>query len=320
MTVTETHHIESRSIRLVPKESDRMASVEVCSIWKRFSGRAVVQDVSFTVEPGEVLGMVGPNGAGKTTTIRMLLDIIQPDEGTVLLFGRPFSREHRTLLGYLPEERGLYRDLRVGETLEYLGTLKGMRRSDARRRAEEVLKRLDMTEHGSKKIAELSRGMGQLIQLAATIIHEPRLLILDEPFSGLDPLNVRLMKEVLGQLRENGVAIILSTHQMNQVEEFCDQVLMINQGRVVLYGSLEEVRSSFGEGSILVEATELPEGLPGVLKVNDHCTYQELVMADDSSSKDVFRALAEREIEVRRFQVAKLPLEKIFVRIVREGV
>ena len=319
MTATKAFRDDVRPYTMVGIESDHMTVVEAQQIWKRYGDRVVVKDVSFTVEPGEVLGMVGPNGAGKTTTIRMLLDIIQPDEGTVLLFGRPFSREHRTLLGYLPEERGLYRDLRVQETLEYLGTLKGMRRSDARRRAEEILERLGMAEHRSKKIAELSRGMGQVIQLAATIIHQPRLLVLDEPFSGLDPLNVRLMKEVLGQLRDDGVAIILSTHQMNQVEEFCDKVLMINHGQVVLYGALEEVRGGFGAGSILVEAGSIPEDLPGVQKVNDHGTYQELVMADDSCSKDVFRALADREIEVRRFQIARLPLEEIFVRIVREG-
>lgn len=295
-----------------------MAVVEAQHIWKQYGDSVVVQDVSFAVEPGEVLGMVGPNGAGKTTTIRMLLDIIRPDQGTVLLFGSPFASEHRALLGYLPEERGLYRDLSVRDTLQYIGALKGMRRSDAQRRAEELLERLDMTQHRSKKIAELSRGMGQLIQFAATIIHQPRLLVLDEPFSGLDPLNVRLMKELLGQLRDDGVAIILSTHQMNQVEEFCDHVLMINHGQVVLFGSLEEVRSGFGEGSILIEADEVPGGLPGVQKINDHGTYQELVMEDNSSSKDVFRALADRGIELRRFQVARLPLEEIFVRIVRE--
>ncbi len=299
-------------------ESNNMMAVEVQGIWKKYGNRTVVNDVSFTVQPGEVLGMVGPNGAGKTTTMRMLLDIVQPDKGTVQLFGRRFSREHRTMLGYLPEERGLYRDLSVQETLEYLGTLKGMHRSDARQRAVEVLELLEMTEHRGKKIAELSRGMGQLIQFGVTIIHQPRLLVLDEPFSGLDPLNVRLMKEILGQLRADGVAIILSTHQMNQVEEICDQVLMINKGRVVLYGSLEEVRSGFGQGSIHVEAAKLPEELPGVQKIMDHGTYQELVMADDSSSTDVFRALADLEIEVSRFQVARLPLEEIFVRIVRD--
>ena len=295
-----------------------MAIAEVRSIWKRFNGRAVVQDVSFTVEPGEILGMVGPNGAGKTTAIRILLDILQPDEGSVLLFGQPFTGEHRPLLGYLPEERGLYRDLRVQETLEYLGILKRMHRAEARRRAGELLERLGMHEHRNKKVAELSKGMSQLIQIASTMMHQPRLLILDEPFSGLDPVNVRLVKEMLGELRQEGVAIVLSTHQMNQVEELCDRVLMINQGRVVLYGSLEEVRSGFGEGSILVEASGLLDDLPGVQKINDHGTYQELVMSDGSSSKDVFRALADREIEVRRFQVARLPLEEIFVRIVRE--
>ena len=297
----------------VDPKSNQAAVVVAQHIWKKYGDRVVVQDVSFSVEQGEVLGMVGPNGAGKTTTMRILLDIIQPDKGEVLLFGRPFTAEHRKLLGYLPEERGLYRDLRVQETLEYLGTLKGMRSSDARLGAAEILERLDMTEHRDKKIAELSKGMGQLIQFAATIIHRPRLLILDEPFSGLDPLNVRVMKEVLGQLRDDGVAIILSTHQMDLVEEFGDKVLMINHGRVVLYGALEEVRSGFGEGSILVEASEIPEGLPGVRKVNDQGTYKELVMEDNSSSKDVFRALAEREIEVRRFQVARPPLEEIFV-------
>ncbi len=319
MTATTAFRDDVSTNTMVGIEGDQMTVVEARQIWKRYGDRAVVQDVSFTVEQGEVLGMVGPNGAGKTTTIRMLLDIIQPDNGNVLLFGRPFTGEHRSLLGYLPEERGLYRDLRVQETLEYLGTLKGMRHSDARLGAAEILERLDMTEHRNKKIAELSKGMGQLIQLAATIIHQPRLLILDEPFSGLDPLNVRLMKEVLGQLRDDGVAIILSTHQMNQVEEFCDKVLMINHGQVVLYGALEEVRSGFGEGSILVEASELPEGLPGVQKVTDHGTYKELAMADASSSKEVFRALADQEVEVRRFQVARPPpLEEIFVRIVRE--
>ena len=246
----------------------------------------------------------------------MLLEIIRPDTGTVLLFGQPFTNVHRRMLGYLPEERDLYRDLRVQETLEYLGTLKGMRRADARRRAREVLERLDMSEHSSKKTKELSRGMGQLIQLAATIMHRPRLLVLDEPFSGLDPVNLRLVKEVLSELRQEGVAIVLSTHQMNQVEELCDHVLMINHGRVVLYGSLQEVRRDFSDGSILVEAAGLPDQLPGVQQVKDHGIYQELVMSDGSTSKDVFRALADREIEVRRFEVAQPPLEEIFIRVV----
>ena len=171
------------------------------------------------------------------------------------------------MLGYLPEERGLYRDLRVQQTLEYLGKLKGMAVADARRRTGEALERLGMLEHRDKKIKELSRGMAQLIQLAATILHKPRLLVLDEPFSGLDPVNLRMVKDLLRELRGQDVAIILSTHQMNQVEELCDRVLMINRGTVVLYGSLDEVRRDFGEGSIIVEVSRLPEALPGVDKV-----------------------------------------------------
>ena len=314
--VAEARRIRSGPMRASSKRESPMAVVEAQGIWKTFERNVAVRDVSFALEPGQVLGMVGPNGAGKTTTIRMLLDIIRPDRGQVLLFGAPFANEHRALLGYLPEERGLYRDLPVGETLEYLGRLKGMRSTDARRRAQEVLSRLGMSEHREKKIKELSRGMGQLIQLAASIMHRPDLLVLDEPFSGLDPVNLRLVKEVLGELRRDGVAIILSTHQMNQVEELCDQVLMIDQGRVVLSGAVEEVRSSFGKGSIVVEGDGIPSDLPGVLKVNDHGAYQELVMSDGTSATAVFRALADRNVEVRRFQVSAMPLEEIFILVV----
>lgn len=294
-----------------------MAIARAEGVWKTFDSRGVVRDVSFTAEPGEVLGMVGPNGAGKTTTIRMLLDIIKPDRGEVLLFDQPFAKEHRALLGYLPEERGLYRDLRVGETLEYLGALKGISRSEVSRRAKESLERVGMSEHRDKRVKELSRGMGQLIQMAGTLIHKPRLVVLDEPFSGLDPLNLRLVKEMLGELRSDGVAIILSSHQMNQVEELCDRVLMINEGEVVLYGSLEEVRSGFGGGSIMVESSDLPDSLPGVQEVNDHGSYRELVMTDGAPRSAVLKALADSDVDVRRFQVAALPLEEIFVRIVR---
>ena len=315
--------IEKELIRPGPAGTNRregarpMAIVESRGIWKRFGDHDVVQDVSFSVEAGEVLGVVGPNGAGKTTTMRMLLDIIQPDQGDILLFGEPFSHLHRSMLGYLPEERGLYRDLRVGETLEYLGTLKGMRRSEARSRSEEILDRLGMSEHRDKKVKELSKGMGQLIQLAATFLHRPRLLVLDEPFSGLDPLNLRLVKEVLAEQQKEGVAIMLSTHQMNEVEELCSRVLMINAGRVVLYGDLAEVREGFGGRSIIVESTSMPHGLPGVDKVNDHGHYRELVMSDGTESTTVFQALAEAGVDVKRFEVGGLPLEDIFIQVVK---
>ncbi len=289
-----------------------MAVAEAQGIWKRFDGR----DVSFTVEPGDILGMVGPNGAGKTTTIRMLLDIIQADRGEVLLFGERFAHKHRALLGYLPEERGLYRELSVVNTLAYLGRLKGLQGPEARTRADEILERVGMSEHRDKKVKELSRGMSQLIQMAATVLHHPQLLVLDEPFSGLDPVNTRVVQELLQEMRQDEGAIVLSTHQMNQVEELCDRVLMINDGQDVLYGAVDEVRRGFGVGSVLVESSDLPGELPGVRKVTDHGTYRELVMEDGAASSDVFRALAEHDVDVRRFEVAALPLEEIFFRVV----
>ncbi len=299
------------------KGSRPTAIAESRGISKRFGDRDVVQDVSFSVNEGEVLGVVGPNGAGKTTTMRMLLDIIHPDQGDVLLFGEQFNHLHRAMLGYLPEERGLYRDLRVEETLEYLGALKGMRRSEARSRSGELLERLGMTQHRDKKVQELSKGMGQLIQLAATFLHRPRLLVLDEPFSGLDPVNLRLVKEVLVEQQKEGVAIMLSTHQMNEVEELCSRVLMINAGRVVLYGDLAEIREGFGGRSIIVEGASLPAGLPGVERVNDHGHYRELVMSKGTESMTVFQALAEAGVDVKRFEVAGLPLEDIFIQVVK---
>ena len=296
------------------------AVVEVEGISKSYGDHVAVQDVSFTIEARDVLGMVGPNGAGKSTTIRSILDIIQPELGSIRLFGAPFSEEHLNLIGYLPEERGLYRDLKVQETLVYLGSLKGLKRSDARDRAGLVLERLGMAEHSAKKISELSRGMTQLIQMAATIVHQPRLLILDEPFSGLDPVNVRLPKDVLGELRDQGVAIVLSTHQMNQVEEFCDRVLMINKGQVVLYGTLEEVRRSTGRVSVLLEADEVPSDLPGVERVDDHGTYQELHLSVGGDGQDVLKFLVERGVRVGRFEVAPPRLEEIFIQKVGEAV
>ncbi len=295
-----------------------MAIAEAKGIWKRFDKTDVVQDVTFAVEPGVVLGIVGPNGAGKTTTIRMLLDIIRPDRGSVLVFGKPFSGEHRDMIGYLPEERGLYRDLRVAETLTYLGTLKGLARAEAGLRAIEVVDRVGMSEHRDKKVKELSRGMAQLIQVGATIIHRPRLLILDEPFAGLDPVNLRLVKEILAEARGEGAAIMLSTHQMNQVEELCDEVLMINHGRVVLFGPLDEVLRSAGRESILVECDRLPDELPGVVKTTNHGRHFELVLDGDSTGQAVLEALVEQGAGVRRFEMTAPPLEEIFIQKARQ--
>ena len=287
--------------------------VEVAGVRKSYGEAVAVRDVSFTLSPGEVLGLVGPNGAGKTTTIRMVLDIIRPDAGSVLIFGEPFKDGHRTLIGYLPEERGLYRDLTGARNLEYFGALKGLTRADARSKAAGILDALGMSEHAAKKMSELSRGMGQLIQLAAALLHEPRLIILDEPFSGLDPVNVRMVKDLLDGMRSRGAAIALSTHQMNQVEELCDRVLMINKGTVVLYGALDEIRSSAGRSSIIVESNGFLDGLPGVVRTRRHDSYAELALEPGGDHRAVLAALVERGADVRRFQVAAPPLEEIFI-------
>ena len=213
-------------VEITPLESKtdvkKEVKVEVTHINKSFGGNMVVQDVSFTIETGEVFGLVGPNGAGKTTTIRMLMDIIRPDSGEISLFGQPLGEESKNRIGYLPEERGLYRKMRVSDTLAYLASLKNVETRVAQERAEELLREMDMLPHRGKKISELSRGMGQIIQFLVTITHSPDLIILDEPFAGLDPVNRQLLKGFLLELRRQGRVIILSTHMMNEVEGATD--------------------------------------------------------------------------------------------------
>jgi len=293
--------------------------VEVRRVSKSFGGNRVVDEVSFEVGAGEIFGLVGPNGAGKTTTIRMLMDIIKPDAGELRLFGEQLGEETKNRVGYLPEERGLYRKLTVMEVLTYLAALKDVPPGRAKSRAAELLQRTNMLPHQSKKIEELSRGMGQLIQFIATIIHDPDLVILDEPFSGLDPVNIFLLKEMIAELRGQGKSIILSTHLMNEVEELCDRILMINKGQAVLYGSLKEIKSQYRQNSIFVECDHLPEGLPGVLDVKDHGKHFELFLEGETSPREVLNALLSQGVQVDRFEVSTPSLAEIFVRVVKEG-
>jgi len=296
-----------------------MSVVEVRRVSKSFGGNRVVDEVSFEVGAGEIFGLVGPNGAGKTTTIRMLMDIIKPDAGELRLFGEHLGEETKNRVGYLPEERGLYRKLTVVEVLTYLAALKDVPPGRAKSRATELLQRTNMLPHQNKKIEELSRGMGQLIQFIATIIHDPDLVILDEPFSGLDPVNIFLLKEMTAELRGQGKSIILSTHLMNEVEELCDRILMINKGQAVLYGSLKEIKSQYRQNSIFVECDHLPEGLPGVLSVKDHGKHFELFLEGETSPREVLNALLSQGVQVDRFEVSTPSLAEIFIRVVKEG-
>ena len=303
----------------VGKANEAMNVVEVSRVSKSFKGVKVVDSVSFSIGQGEIFGMVGPNGAGKTTTIRMLMDIIKPDSGEIKILGEPINEAIKNRIGYLPEERGLYRKLTVSESLSYLAALKNMRRRLARERAEELLKRVNMLPHKDKKTEELSHGMGQLIQFVATILHNPELVVFDEPFVALDPVNTQLLKELILELRSQGKSVILSTHMMNQVEELCDRILMIDKGQAVLYGSLAEIKSRYRNNSVFLECDRLPEGLPGVVGSKNHLKYVELFLDGRTSPQEVLSALISKGVTVGRFEVSTPSLNEIFIQVVKEG-
>ena len=215
-----------------------MQSIHVEHISKSFGNTQAVRDVSFDVVPGEIFGLLGPNGSGKTTSIRIILDILQPDSGSVSILGGPMSEAKKNQIGYLPEERGLYQDILLDKCLEYLATLKGMTPQEIKQKLPAYLEEFDLCDHRKKKVKELSKGMQQKAQLIATLIHNPQVIIIDEPFSALDPVNTQLVKDILKQQRDAGKTIIMCTHQMNQVEQLCDKIVLIDKGEVLLYGGL----------------------------------------------------------------------------------
>ena len=291
-----------------------MIAVEVSHVVKSFADKVVVDDLSFSVTEGEMFGLIGPNGAGKTTTIRMMMDIIKPDSGDVTIIGEKLSEAMKNRLGYMPEERGLHKKLSVLESIVYLATLKGMEKQLAREKADELLNYTGMIDSKSKKIEELSKGMGQIIQLIVTIIHNPQLVILDEPFAGLDPVNTELLKGMLADLRNQGKAVILSTHQMNQVEELCDRILMINNGQAVLYGDLREIKARYRGNSVLLDFKgELGE-IPGVTAKYPHRSYTELILDGKTTPQQVLAYLVSRAIVVNHFEVATPSLNEIFLK------
>jgi len=293
-----------------------MPAVEVNHIAKSYADKAAVNDLSFSVAQGEIFGLIGPNGAGKTTTIRMMMDIIKPDSGGVTILGEKLSEASKNKLGYLPEERGLYKKLRVIDSIVYLASLKGMDRRSAEERADELLNKTGMLPHKGKKIEELSRGMGQIIQFIVTIIHDPELVILDEPFAGLDPVNTELLKGMFSDLRNQGKAVILSTHQMNQIEELCDRILMINHGRSVLYGKLAEIKSKYRSNSVLLEFEGKLGEVPGVTEKRTRKGYTELMLDSNTTPQQVLANLVSRGIVINRFEVATPPLNEIFLKVV----
>jgi ABC-2 type transport system ATP-binding protein len=292
-----------------------MPAVEVNHVTKYFGDKAAVNDLSFSVAQGEIFGLIGPNGAGKSTTIRMMMDILKPDTGDVAILGEKFSEATKNKLGYMPEERGLYRKMRAMDSIIYLASLKGMESRAAEKRADELLSQMALLPHKNKKIDELSKGMGQIIQFIVTIIHSPELIILDEPFSGLDPVNTELMKKMFSELRNQGKALVLSTHQMNQVEELCDRILMINNGRSVLYGDLQEIKARYKSNSMILEYEGEMKQVPGIAEMHLNKGHIELVLDGKSSPHQILKRLVDAGVEVNRFEAATPSLNEIFLKV-----
>ena len=294
-------------------------AVDVREVWKRYGDTDVVIDLSFDVHPGEVLGFLGPNGSGKTTTMRMILDIVRPNQGHIEVFGDPPGVEHQTRVGYLPEDRGLYRDVKIIDTLTYFGALRGMSRKEAHDKAMALLTEMELADAAEKKAGELSRGMHQKAQLIATILNDPDLLIIDEPFQGLDPVNADMLKGVVRAEKDRGAAVIMSTHDMGDAQTLCDRILLINHGKRLLYGTVDQVREAFSDGAVEVSGTDIPrsaEGLQSVTDINEVDGAVRYLIVEGATPQDLFRELASSGAEVDRFAVQAPSLDEIFIRTV----
>ncbi|HWZ45165.1 MAG TPA: ATP-binding cassette domain-containing protein [Candidatus Saccharimonadales bacterium] len=295
-----------------------MYTIELQKVRKTYGEFVAVNDISFSIEQGSVFGLLGPNGAGKTSTIRMMIGITAPDSGSIGLFGRPFTRDNLGRIGYLPEERGLYKKMKVLDQLQFLGQLHGLTAADARQRSVAWCRRLEISEKLQSKVEELSKGMQQKIQFIAALLHDPDFVIMDEPFFGLDPVNAGLLKDVLLDVKKNGKTILFSTHRMDQVEKLCDAICLIDGGKPVLQGSLKEVKSRFGKNNIQIQYEGdgvFLENNPLVRSFNDYGNYVELQLAPGADPQQLMRQVMERA-RVSRFELMEPSLEEIFKEVV----
>lgn len=292
---------------------------------KRYGDFTAVDHVSFSAQPGRILGVLGPNGAGKTSTLRMIAHITVPDSGEIRYGDKPVGRWSQQRMGYLPEERGLYKKLKVGEQLLYFAELRGMRADEARQRIDYWLERLGAKDWGKKKTEELSKGMQQKVQFIATLVHDPDLVILDEPFSGLDPINADLLKDVVLELRQQGKTVLFASHRMEQVEKLCDDICLISKGKVILQGPLREVKQRYGRGTVQLDfegdsafLDRLIAG--GAVRVSERShTHAEVHLLDGTRPRTVLDAALAGVDELYRFEISELPLNEIFVRAVGES-
>jgi ABC-2 type transport system ATP-binding protein len=297
-------------------------AISIQSISKSYGTFRAVDNVSFDVFNGEIFALLGPNGAGKSTIIRMILDILKPDTGTIHVLGGPLNDRTKDRIGYLPEERGLYRGVKVIDMMTYLGTLKGMTNSAAHKRSMELLEQLELAENANSKVSELSKGMQQKVQFAVTVLHSPSLVIIDEPFSGLDPVNTMVIKDLIMGLRDQGAAIVMSTHQMYQVEEMADRLLMINRGQQALYGAVDEVRRQHAIHAVIVDGEGDWDRLPGVARVEANGNRRSgvlLYLDDHTTPNDLLAAIAAAPgMSVDRFELAVPNLNDIFIQVAGE--
>lgn len=305
---------DATSIAGEPKtRSGEVFALQVHDLVKSFNRRTAVAGISFDLQRGEIFGFLGPNGSGKTTTMRMVLDIIRPDSGSVVLLGGMPTRVAMRRVGYLPEERGLLQQANVLDVLRYLGRLKGLDSTTAETRGKEMLSRVGLLDQQHAKVQGLSRGMSQLVQFAVTLIHEPDLIILDEPFSGLDPLNVALMKEIIREEQRRGASIIFSTHIMSDVEEMCERVLLIDKGKVLVYGPLKELKRARGTKTVSITADRQPNLIPGVTTLQAANGAYQYQLDSGADPKAILQSFIDANIDIQSFDVALPTLNEIFI-------
>jgi ABC-2 type transport system ATP-binding protein len=301
--------------------SSATGRVELSGVRKSYDEFVAVDDLSFCIKPGTIYGLLGPNGAGKTSTLRMVIGIIAPDSGRISLFGEPFERVHLRRVGYLPEERGLYRKMKLQDHLGFLGRLKGLPGPEALKRARHWCERLGLTAWLGKKVEELSKGMQQKVQFIGAILHDPDLIIMDEPFGGVDPANAVVLKDVLLESAKNGKTILLSTHRMDQAERLCSSICLINRGRAVLEGDLSRIKAARGHSNVQIKY----EGDSGFLQqswlvesFNDYGNYVEVRLAPGADPQELLRA-ASASARLTRFELMEPSLEEIFIEAVNSS-
>lgn len=295
-------------------------AVRIERVTKRYAGHTAVRELSLSVPRGSIFGLLGPNGAGKTTTIRMLMNITVPDEGTIHVLGEPASRDQSHRVGYLPEERGLYKKMRVLDVLVFLAEAKGVKRADARRDARAWLAKLGLSDWEMKKVDDLSKGMQQKVQFVSAILHRPELVVLDEPFSGLDPVNSQVLKDTVIELARSGCTILFSTHVMEQAEKLCDALCIIARGEKVLDGRLSEVKRSHGGRHVMLGVENWVAAIDAVVgdrtlvsKADNYGNYSELELAPGADSQKLLRRLMETGASITKFEIAEASLTRIFM-------